>query len=423
MKQTLLFILPNLQGGGAERSLVNLLQLMDYERFAVDLLLFQPSGMFLTQLPPQVRLCTDQQALQALYHPARARRLPLRRRLGYGAARWLGTGASRLLRGHGARGKQFRWQAFYSRLIPPLPLHYDVAVAYLQGEPLYYLTEKVQAARKLAWLHNEYPKTGLDAGFDLPHYRRVDQVVTITQACAQGWRAQFPALQEKLCVLPNLTSADTVRRMADAGTAPELDSAQPNLVSIGRLHPQKGFDLAIETARVLRARGVAFQWYILGTGTLHKALREHARRAGVACCVHFLGSRRNPYPYLKAADVVVQPSRFEGRSIVLDEAKILAKPILATAYATVGDQLTAQEGLTAPMTPEALADGILHMLAHGQAYAAYLRTQPYGNVGAVAAHLALLGAPPKAAVGRHSPEQGSAPEGNAPPSPDGQVTL
>ena len=76
MKQTLLFILPNLQGGGAERSLVNLLQLMDYERFAVDLLLFQPSGMFLTQLPPQVRLCTDQQALQALYHPARARGLP-----------------------------------------------------------------------------------------------------------------------------------------------------------------------------------------------------------------------------------------------------------------------------------------------------------------------------------------------------------
>ena len=399
MKQKLLLILPDLRDGGAERSLVNLLQSMDYDRFSVDLLLFEPGGMFLPQVPPQVRISMDQQALHALYQPAPACQLSPSRCLYYAAMCRLATGFSKRRAGRGERSDQFRWRAFYRRMIPPLQARYDVAVAYRRGDPLYYLTEKVNAARKIAWLHDAYGNTGLDAALDLPHYRQVDQVVATCEAGARAWREAFPTETDKITVLPNLISAKSVRAMAQAGAAPELDAAQPNLVSVGKLHPNKGYDLAIEAARVLVARGVAFQWYILGTGDLHAALQAHAQRAGVAGRVHFLGARHNPYPYMQAADVVVQPSRLEGHSFVLEEAKILARPILATAYPTAGDQLSALEGLTVPIAPEALADGIQHMLSHGRHYSDYLRTQPYGNTADAAEHMALLGARSAAAAG------------------------
>ena len=78
--------------------------------------------------------------------------------------------------------------------------------------------------------------------------------------------------------------------------------------------------------------------------------------------MHFIGSRENPYPYIKNSDVIIQSSRFEGKSIVLDEAKILSKPIVATNYTTVRDQLKNEEGVICEMTPLDLAEKIMFML-------------------------------------------------------------
>lgn len=376
----LLFVMSNLQNGGAERSLVNLLQLIDYSRYEVDLLLFQECGMFLKQVPKQVRFVRDgAEKLHALYQENAKDTLLNPRYFIVNIKRLWGTQKSKNKMGKALCAKQYRWKNYYCREIPKLSTHYDTAVAYLHGEQFYYVVDKVNATQKIGWVHNEYSKSGLSAKLDLPYFEKMDHIVTISEKCADDLQKQFPTQKAKISVLPNLTSAESVRVLADEFFPSEYTKGQCIIVSIGRLHPQKGFDLAIRSAKMLKQRGLKFTWFILGSGDLQNELENMRMQEDVADCLHFIGSRANPYPYLKNADVVVQSSRYEGKSIVLDEAKILMKPIVATNYATVRDQLSDKEGLVVMMEPEAIAAGIIEMLNNGQRYADYLASQEYGN--------------------------------------------
>ena len=242
----------------------------------------------------------------------------------------------------------------------------------------------MNADRKICWLHNDYSQIGCDRQLDNYYYAQVDKVVTISKICADTWRTAFPQLLDKIVVLPNLTSSEIIRRLSRESVPKEYIPEKEKktiLVSIGRLHPQKGFDLAIQAASLMKRRNhLAFHWYILGSGELKEDLERQCAAAHVEDCLEFIGSRENPYPYLRYAHIVVQPSRFEGKSIVLDESKILAKPIVATNYPTVGDQLKPDEGIVVDMTPEAIAEGIEHMVGVMDTYSRTLSKREYGNV-------------------------------------------
>ena len=164
---------------------------------------------------------------------------------------------------------------------------------------------------------------------------------------------------------------------------PEEYRGKKNVIcSIGRLNEQKGFDLAIQAAVSLKNRGVSFSWYIIGEREERKKLQELITSNQLENEVFLLGIRDNPYPYLKNADIIVQPSRYEGKSMVLDEAKILAKPIVATNYTTVRDQLINEEGLIVNMTSEAIAEGTRKMLADAKMRGIFennLKQRDYGN--------------------------------------------
>ena len=136
-----------------------------------------------------------------------------------------------------------------------------------------------------------------------------------------------------------------------------------NLLSVGRLGEQKGFDLAIKSAKVLKDRGVNFIWIILGEGPDRKKLQEQIDADDLNNNVKMIGIRSNPYVYIKKCDIFVQTSRFEGKSIVLDEAKIFCKPIVVTNYPTVGDSIVdGQNGLIVEMDECSIADGIQRLL-------------------------------------------------------------
>lgn len=107
------------------------------------------------------------------------------------------------------------------------------------------------------------------------------------------------------------------------------------LLSIGRLSRQKGFDYAIDAAALLKKAGYRFKWYVLGIGGLQEELETRIQEKGVDDCFKLLGNRENPYPYIKNCTIVVQSSRFEGKSVVLDEAKILAKPLLSMDFVSI----------------------------------------------------------------------------------------
>ena len=153
--------------------------------------------------------------------------------------------------------------------------------------------------------------------------------------------------------------------------------------------------MAIKAAAIMKQKKAAFKWFIIGTGELKEELEKQIHAENVEDCFILLGARENPYPYIKNCTVFIQPSRYEGKSVVLDEAKILAAAIVATAYPTVGDQLQDKvEGMVVPMNPEGIAKGLLEMMENEELrnkYSDYLSGREYGNQKEIEKYIELIG--------------------------------
>lgn len=118
------------------------------------------------------------------------------------------------------------------------------------------------------------------------------------------------------------------------------DLSSPLMVTVGHLCENKGTSLALETAKKLKEKGLEFKWYFIGADTGEKDYKKMVLDYGLQKYIFFPGLRSNPYPYIAAATIIVHPSKYEGKSIALDEAKILAKPVVVTNFSTVNDQFT-----------------------------------------------------------------------------------
>ncbi|MBQ8909920.1 MAG: glycosyltransferase [Oscillospiraceae bacterium] len=258
--------------------------------------------------------------------------------------------------------QQRLWEC-WKRTIPAYAEHYDVAVSYLEGYSSYYVMEKVSANKKVLWVHSEYQKLRYDPFYDKPYYEKADGIITISEKCKQCILQEFPQCREKVFVLPNITIPHDVLRNSTQGECREFTQEHSlKLLTVARLHPLKGVDIAIEAAKELKKEGIGFCWLVVGDGPERGKLQQQITDQKLNDCFFLLGSRENPYVYMKNCDILVQPSRVEGKSIVLDEAKILCKPIVATNYTTVEDSVVHGEtGWIVDMTPKAVAQGILHL--------------------------------------------------------------
>lgn len=385
--KNILFVIYSMKYGGAERSLVNLLQELPEDKYKVDLLLFQKKGDFLLQLPQWVQVLDTPEDIERLYAPLRKTGLR-------GCRKLVGTVCSRIARRTKKSQAAYRWKHFYGPSIRPLQKHYDVAVAYAGSENLYFIRDKVSADKKLVWIHNDYRTAGYSKADDLPYFTDMDAIVSVSNECVDVLKEEFPQFAQKMYYVENITSSAVIRKQAALYQPQEYQKDCRNILSIGRLHPQKGFDMAIEAAAILKKSGLKFCWYIIGEGPLKESLQQKIREFAVEDCFVLLGTRNNPYPYIHNSLFVVQPSRYEGKSVVLDETKILAKPIVATAYPTVGDQvMEGKEGRIIPMTPEGIAQGVREMMEEEtlrEEIRSYLAQREYGNQSEVEKYMQLL---------------------------------
>ena len=367
--------------GGAERSLVNLLSEINYNKYEVDLLLIKKEGDLIRQLPKEVHLLETPFELKAVY----SNTIDSIRGIKFFLVRALSIVFSNIRNKiHICDVTAIRWSQFYDMLIPKLDKKYDVAIAYLTGPSMYYVAGKVNADKKMVFYHNDYIASNsiTNKQTDLPYFKKFDLIPTISEKCRNSLEKIFPDMKGKFIVIPNITSPRLIEARAEQFYPDEYKNKKNVLCSIGRLNEQKGIDLAIQAAVLLKKRGLLFTWFIIGEGEEHNKLQELVSRNHLEDCFFLLGIRDNPYPYLKNADIVVQPSRYEGKSMVLDEAKILAKPIIATNYTTVRDQLNDAEGLVVDMTPEGIAEGIQKMLVDvtiSEKFRNYLQQEDYGN--------------------------------------------
>ena len=375
MKKVLI-VMTSLSNGGAERSLVNLLTEFPDNKYEIDLLLFKRSGMFLNQVPENINVLDTPKDIKSLYGNVYDAGIKLPFKL-------ISNLISKMFT-HNLREKRgFRWKYFYSKFINKLSKHYDVALAYISGEVLYYVDEKVDADKKIVWVHNDYRSAMHPRKYDYTHLKNMNAIVTISDSCADILKKEFPEFSDKIYMIENITSSLVLNKRAQEFFPNEFDKNKINIVSIGRLNEQKGFDIAINAASIIKKHNIDFKWFIIGEGTLKEKLEKQIKENKLEENVFLLGAKDNPYPYIKNCTLLVQSSRYEGKSVVLDEAKILKTPIVVTEYPTVYDQIIDQkEGIIVPITPEGIAKGIEEIINNvtlKNELIKYLSSHEYGN--------------------------------------------
>lgn len=155
------------------------------------------------------------------------------------------------------------------------------------------------------------------------------------------------------------------------------------LLSIGRFSEAKNYDNVPDICRRMVKEGVDVKWFIIGYGGDEQLIRRKIEEAGMQEHVIILGKRSNPYPYIKACDIYVQPSRYEGKSVTVREAQMLCKPVVVTDYPTASSQIkNGVDGVIVPMDNEGCAKGLAEVItdkALQEHLVAYLKTNDYGN--------------------------------------------
>ncbi|MBU8883068.1 glycosyltransferase [Kaistella sp. DKR-2] len=380
MKKKLLFVIPGLDAGGAEKSLVNLLSGMDETRFSVDLFMFSHKGLFMGQIPEWVRVIPKNEDLVDFQKPLFHSLLSFvkKGRISLGKARFLFYIKNRFIKNKGI-AEQYSWQHLRS-YCKMLPEQYDAAIGFLEKTSNYFIVDCVAAKTKIAFIHTSYSELNLDASFDSKYFGVTKNIAVVSPDCAVNFKKIFPEFADKIYVMPNIVSPRLINKLALESSE---DVYETSLVSVGRLESVKGFDMAIEAARILKEKNIRFHWSIIGEGTERQNLQNLIERYGLQNHVALIGLKNNPYPYIRTAKIFVQSSRYEGKSIAVDEAKILGKPIVLTNFSTAKDQIEHNvNGLIVDMSPEGLAAGItkyLDNVSFTEQIIANLRAENFGT--------------------------------------------
>jgi glycosyltransferase involved in cell wall biosynthesis len=358
IKKKLLFVIPSLELGGAEKSLVNLLNEIDYNRYDVDLFLFYKQGGFLSTVPKEVTFLENTkdfkifsktllvsfftfifngQIIKALY-------------------RLIFAINSRLIKDNTSEQINWKYVRFF---LPNFKKKYDTAIGYLEKSSYYFVADNVLSHNKIGWIHTDLEALNLDFEFEKKYFKKLNHIVIVSDGLKERLSKKIPEINNKIKVIENINSASFIKNSANLECKIQFSKEDFNLIFVGRLVKEKGLFLAIDAIGILSKKINNIKLYLVGKGNLEVELKEYVKKNHLQNHVVFLGIQTNPYPLLKQADVFLMTSFYEGKSIALEEAKILNKAIVITNFSSATDQIIDNvTGLIVEMNAEAIANKI-----------------------------------------------------------------
>lgn len=359
MKKKLLFITEALWIGGIETALANLLNRLDQDAYDVTCLVLRDCLELADRLPPRCRLLVaDREHTVTFAKAYRYRRL-------YHLTEE-SANPSRLHRALMWATPAVKWleNRLYIRYIRAQMRqeHFDTCIIY-SDRTAECAVRAVRADKYLMYYHHGAMRREYH---DEVGYRKSEKIIAVSPALAEALREARPRYRDKIIALHNLTDVSGVREKSLAPPETVFPAGQFHLVSCGRLSPAKGMDLAVEACALLVQRGLRdLHWWIVGGGAEEAALRQQIASLGLTESVTLLGAQSNPYPYLRQADVYIQPSRFEGHCVTVLEARILCKPIVATTTAAKEQLTDGVTGLLCQPNAQSIADSVERMYRDG----------------------------------------------------------
>ena len=398
----LLFVINTLGYGGAERALLNLLGALDPAQYQISLFVLTGQGELIHELPAYVGILNaDYNDCSVLTKAGRTHllRCVLRAGIGKGLlvkrARYLLKNLYRMCREKRIQADKLCWRIL-AEGAPAPEGEYDLAVAYLEGGATYYVADRVRAKKKAAFVHIDYVQAGYGKALDLDCYQRMDHIFTVSNEVKEHFLEVYPSYENKVSVFPNLVDQKRVCRLAEEGEGFSDAFHGVRILTVGRLTEQKRYDVAIDAMALLKKTSpVPVRWYVLGEGALREQLERQIQKLGLEKEFHLLGVKANPFPYYRECDLYVHATGYEGKSIAIQEAQILGKPILATDCSGNREQIEPDvDGRLCRLDSQSVSNEILWMIAHPdrcKAYGQRARQKCLDSSAGFAAFFALLG--------------------------------
>ena len=387
MKKRIFISMHYLELGGAEAALIGMLQSMDYHRYDVDLFLHSLQGEMMRFIPKEVNLLPEIKEYAMIEKPMMEafRKGCFRVVQARLEAKWK---FKRYLKQKGLSDSAAVFQYIGNAVTPILPTleylgEYDLAISFLNPHNI--VRDKVKAKKKICWIHTDYTRIDINTKLELPVWASYDHVISISPDVTRTFLQVFPSLRDKIVEMENILPTEFVRKRADEFDAStEMVGNGVKVLSVGRFCVAKNYDNVPDICRRIREQGIDLRWYLIGYGD-DSLIRQRIHEAGMEKYVVILGKRSNPYPYMKACDIYVQPSRYEGKSVTVREAQILCKPIVITDYPTAKSQIKhGVDGAIVPMDNEGCARGMVDFIRNidlQQKIVNYLHNHDFGNKG------------------------------------------
>lgn len=386
MKQRIFITMHYLEIGGAEISLIGLLQAIDYSKYDVDLFIHAHHGELMSFIPKEVNLLPEVKKYSVLEKPFMDCV-----KSGYWDVAFMRFVAKykrkRYYQSHPdvIDDDDYFISHYTTWLLPRInpSVEYDLAISFLTPHKI--VLDKVRAKKKVAWIHTDYQSIKVARELALPVWEKYDKIASISKDITKTFTSVFPSLSGKIIEMENILSSEFVRKRADMlDVGKEMGSEDSiNILSVGRFAPAKNYDNVPDICSRIIKKGIQVKWYIIGYGADEQLIRRRIAEAGMEEHVIILGKRSNPYPYIMSCDIYAQPSRYEGKSVTVREAQILCKPVAITAYSTASSQVQdGIDGVIVPMDNEGCAQGIVDFIRNTglqERIKAYLRCHDYGN--------------------------------------------
>lgn len=340
--------------GGTEAALNSLLKMMNPEEYQITVLAITKEGPLLKEVPGTVKI------KQLLFTKSKYRIFVSGRKEKTDSIKTLAAKIEKKYYYFKYKQNAEKNQ-LYEKILEytsPLEGEYDLLLDF-HGYG-YFLTaygaECIKAKKKAMWIHDENIWWLYKVVSYLGKY---DKIFCVSQAVKTSLLQNFPEYKEKAEVFYNVTDTERIKRMADDALNDERYRGNRKILTIGRMEEQKGYDVAIEAAEILKNRNIAFQWFFMGDGNLRQELEKIVKKKGLEKNIIFLGKKSNPYPYIKNCNLYVQPSRHEGYATTILEARVLKKIIVASDIPSNREQIkTGINGYLEILKGEAFAERI-----------------------------------------------------------------
>jgi glycosyltransferase involved in cell wall biosynthesis len=342
-----------------------LLDDIDYDQFNVSLISLEPDGTLIKYLNKNVEIIQISELYTSYTLPSKHTAFYLKKMFEhkkYSAAFDFCLVLLKYLIGKNMNSERQRFWKKHSKELPEITEYFNASFGVSSGLSTYFVVDCIESEKKYHWVRGDYSRTPIDIDVDNYYFGKVDGSLSVSYECSNIFQSIFPFMKDRIKVFYNVLPIKFYERIS-SNTNEIEENNTIKLVTVTRLDPDKGLDMAVDACEVLIKKGIEFQWYILGDGKFRNELEIIINEKKMQNYIILLGFKLNTFDYIKRCNIFVHPSRSEGKSNAVDEALYLQKPIVITNYATVKEQISDNiNGFICGMNGIEIANRIQHVI-------------------------------------------------------------